>query len=294
MAEKAATPEVQNPLQSCQGPSGFIFVISFAFLFLIMFDRNLGNQISDIVGIVLYPVIGFGGRYPILTMFGAGLLTITISTGVRHFTMDWIDLAKKQRLMNEYNKAVREATKAGNQSLVERLQSENQEIMGMQSSMMMQQMKASIISMVIAILIFRWLYSFIWAVPQPTVTVPWDMQWPLTGTALSSVCGQICMNPNGSGIPYWIFVYIPITVPIGQALMRGLKYFEFSSKLKKQGEEVFGPRDKVREEGKDPTKEKDGGRKGKRPREARKPPSKDKEERSGKDRKGKGSGKKAK
>ena len=41
------------------------------------------------------------------------------------------------------------------------------------------------------------------------------------------------MNPNGSGIPYWIFVYIPITVPIGQALMRGLKYFEFSTKLKK-------------------------------------------------------------
>ena len=205
-----------------------------------MFDRNLGNQISDIVGLVLYPVIGFGGRYPIFTMLGAGIFTITISTGIRHFTMDWMDLAKKQRLMNDYNKAVRKATKEGNQSLVERLQSENQDIMGMQSSMMMQQMKASIISMVIAILIFRWLYSFIWDISQPTVTVPWDLQWPLTGSAFSAVCGSICMNPNGSGIPYWIFVYIPITVPIGQALMRGLKYFEFSSKLKKQGEDIFG------------------------------------------------------
>ncbi|MGA1792714.1 MAG: DUF106 domain-containing protein [Thermoplasmatota archaeon] len=272
MAEKEEAPQVQNPLQSCQGPSGFIFVISFAFLFLIMFDRNLGNQISDIVGIVLYPVIGFGGRFPLLTMFGAGILTISISTGIRHFTMDWIDLAKKQRLMNEYNKAVRAATKAGNQSLVERLQSENQEIMGMQSSMMMQQMKASIISMVIAILIFRWLYSFIWSVPQPTVTVPWDMQWPLTGTALSSLCGSICMNPNGSGIPYWIFVYIPITVPIGQAMMRGLKYFEFSSKLKKQGHEVFGPVKKSEEE-EEPVEEKGAGKKGKRkPRMAEEPP----------------------
>jgi len=41
-------------------------------------------------------------------------------------------------------------------------------------------------------------------------------------------------------MPYWIFVYILITIPIGQALMRGLKYFEFSRKLKKRGESVFG------------------------------------------------------
>jgi uncharacterized membrane protein (DUF106 family) len=270
VADEPAPAAPANPLQSCQGPSGFIFIISFAFLFLIMFDRNLGNQISDIVGIVLYPLIGFGGRFPIFTMLGAGILTITISTGVRHFTMDWIDLAKKQRLMNEYNKAVRKATKEGNQSLVERLQSENQDIMGMQSSMMMQQMKASIISMVIAILIFRWLYSFIWGVPQPTVTVPWDLQWPLTGSAFSAVCGSICMNPNGSGIPYWIFVYIPITVPIGQALMRGFKYFEFSSKLKKQGEDIFGrgKTGSVEEESVEEEKEK------KKPRTAKGPPKK--------------------
>jgi uncharacterized membrane protein (DUF106 family) len=239
-----------------------------------MFDRNLGNQISDIVGVVLYPVIGFGGRFPIFTMLGAGILTITISTGIRHFTMDWMDLAKKQRLMNEYNKAVRKATKEGNQSLVERLQSENQDIMGMQSSMMMQQMKASIISMVIAILIFRWLYSFIWGVPQPTVTVPWDLEWPLTGSAFSSVCGSICMNPNGSGIPYWIFIYIPITVPIGQALMRGLKYFEFSSKLKKQGHDVFGKQKaEVEKEAEEEEAKKPAKKKGeKKPRMAKEPP----------------------
>jgi hypothetical protein len=197
-----------------------------------------------------------------------------------------LDLAKKQRIMNEYNKAVREATKAGNQSRVEKLQSENQEIMGMQSSMMMGQMKASILSMVIAILIYRWLYSFIWEVGQPTVTVPWDMAWPLTGSAFSAVCGTVCMNPSGGGIPFWIFVYIPITVPIGQALMRGLKYFEFSSKLKKKGEDVFGPSDKTKKEEKAVDKEEKKDRK--KPREAKRPPGKG--EKGGK--KGSRSGKK--
>jgi uncharacterized membrane protein (DUF106 family) len=283
--EKQAAPDAQNPLSMCQGPSGFIFILSFGFLMLIMFDRDLGDSVSDIIGLFLYPVIGFGGNFPIFTMLGAGFLTIIISTTIRHFTMDWLDLAKKQRIMNEYNKAVREATKAGNQSRVEKLQSENQEIMGMQSSMMMGQMKASILSMVIAILIYRWLYSFIWEVAQPTVTVPWDMAWPLTGSAFSAACGSICMNPSGGGIPFWIFVYIPITVPIGQALMRGLKYFEFSSKLKKKGEDVFGPAGKLQKE--EATDKSEDKKDQKRPREAKKPPSD-----GGKDRKKGGKGKK--
>ncbi len=289
--EKQAAPDAQNPLSMCQGPSGFIFILSFGFLMLIMFDRDLGNSVSDIIGLVLYPVIGFGGNFPIFTMLGAGFLTIIISTTIRHFTMDWMDLAKKQRIMNEYNKAVREATKAGNQSRVEKLQSENQEIMGMQSSMMMGQMKASILSMVIAILIYRWLYSFIWEVGQPTVTVPWDMAWPLTGSAFSAACGTVCMNPSGGGIPFWIFVYIPITVPIGQALMRGLKYFEFSNKLKKQGEDVFGPMDKPKEEENQAEVEEKEDRK--KPREAKRPPGKGdkggkKGSKSGKGKKGSG------
>jgi hypothetical protein len=112
--------------------------------------------------------------------------------------------------------------------------------MGMQSSMMMQQMKSSVLSMVLAILIFRWLYTFIWSVPQPTATVPWELNYYLTGAALGEVCGPICMNPSGGGIPYWILLYIPMTIPLGQGLVRGLKYFEFSRKLSKGGNDVFG------------------------------------------------------
>mgnify|MGYP002394934748 CR=1 FL=1 len=233
---------MQNPLESCQGPSGFIFILAGIVLVYIMFG-GLGDDIADISGIVLDPLIGFGGRFPLLTMFCAGLITITVSSTVRHFLADWVDMAKKQRIMNEYNKEVRKATKENNQARVEKLNEQQQEIMGMQSSMMMTQMKSSIISMVIAILIFRWLYSFIWSVPQPTITLPWETQWMLTGMALQEVCGSICMAPGGAGgggMPYWIFVYILITIPIGQALMRGLKYFEFSRKLKKRGESVFG------------------------------------------------------
>lgn len=234
---------MQNPMESCQGPSGFIFILSFVLLMYIMFNKS-GDSISDISGIVLNPLIGFSGKFPLLTMLCGGIITISVSSTVRHFMADWVDTAKKQKVMNEYNKVVREATKSGNQSLQERLNTQQQEIMGMQSSMMMTQMKSSIMTMVIAILIFRWIYSFIWSVPQPTITLPWDTTWALTDMAFEQLCGSMCIlggsGGAGGGMPYWIFVYIIVTIPIGQALMRGLKYFEFSRKLKAQDESVFG------------------------------------------------------
>ncbi len=224
--------------EMCQGPTGFLYALAFMFLIMIMINRDLGDAISGYVGIILMPVIGFGSRWPLLTMVGAGLLTITISTTIRHFTMDWMDLARKQRIMNAYNKELRQAQKDNNQSKVERMQEQNPEIMSMQSQLMMTQMKASIFSMVIAILIFRWMYTFIATVPQPTATTPWDISWSLNGSAFEQVCGTICFG--GRGFPYWILLYMVITIPIGQALMRGLKFFEFRRKLKEKGEDTFG------------------------------------------------------
>jgi uncharacterized membrane protein (DUF106 family) len=239
LADEAKEAPVQNPMaEMCQGPTGFLYALAFMFLMMIMINRDLGDAISEYVGVILMPVIGFQSKWPLLTMVGAGLLTITISTTIRHFTMDWMDLARKQRIMNAYNKELRQAQKDNNQSKVERLQEQNADIMSMQSQTMMTQMKASIFSMVIAILIFRWMYTFIATVPQPTATTPWDISWPLTGSAFEQVCGTICMG--GRGFPYWILLYMTITIPIGQALMRGLKFYEFRRKLKEKGEDTFG------------------------------------------------------
>jgi uncharacterized membrane protein (DUF106 family) len=144
--------------------------------------------------------------------------------------------------MNEFNKQVREATKKGDTARSQKLNEQNQEILAMQSAMMMDQLKSSVITMIVAILIFRWLFSFIQGLEHPLLAVPWDLHFPLLKTALGSVCGGVCGAGAGSegGIPYWILLYIILTIPFGQALMRGLKYFEFSRKLKAKGHDVFG------------------------------------------------------
>lgn len=264
----------------CQGPTGFLYALAFMLLIMIMINRDFGDAISGYIGVVLMPVIGFGSKWPLLTMVGAGLITITVSTTIRHFTMDWMDLARKQRIMNAYNKELRKAQKDGNQSKVERMQEQNADIMSMQSQSMMQQMKASIFSMVIAILIFRWMYSFISAVPQPTATTPWDLAWPLTANAFQKVCGSLCLTGGAGGFKYWILLYISITIPIGQALMRGLKFFEYSRKLKEKGEHVFGQQPKKDEVSETPEEDEKRGKKKKKPREAPSPPKKKGKKRS--------------
>ena len=198
----------QPQMEACKGPSGYMFILGMMLLVFIMFG-GLGDNIASISGIVLDPLIGFNGEFPLLTMMCAGLITIIVSTVTRHFMADWVDMAKKQKTMNEFNKQLREATKKGDEKRTQKLNEQNQEILAMQSSMMMSQMKSSVITMVVAILIFRWLAFHLNTIDHPVITTPWEMHWPLMETAFKKVCGTIC-NPTGSGsrggMPYWIFI----------------------------------------------------------------------------------------
>lgn len=254
-------------MEACKGPSGYIFILSMMILVFIMFG-GLGDSVASIAGIVLDPLIGFGGKYPILTLVLAGGITVVVSTATRHFMVDWIDMAKKQKTMNEFNKQVRAAAKKGDSNRQQKLNEQNQEILAMQSSMMMDQMKSSVATMIVAILIFRWLFSFIGGLEHPVLSVPWNLDFPLLKTALGSVCGSACGAGSEGGIPYWIFLYIILTIPFGQALMRGLKYFEFSRKLKARGHDVFGvaPEKKPEEAPEAPDKKK-GSKKDMSPKE---------------------------
>lgn len=240
MTDESAPQQAQAPqMEACKGPSGYIFILAMMLLVFIMFG-GLGDSVASIAGVVLDPLIGFNGRYPVITMLLAGSTTIIVSTITRHFMVDWVEMARKQKILGEYNKQVRAATKSGDPKASQKLNEQNQDILGMQSSMMMDQMKSSVITMVIAILIFRWLFSFIQGLEHPTLAVPWDMHFALLDYAFKQVCGNICSMGSGGGMPYWIFVYIIITIPLGQALMRGLKYFQFSRKLRDRGHDIFG------------------------------------------------------
>jgi len=74
------------------------------------------------------------------------------------------------------------------------------------------------ISMLIVIPIFAWLAVFVNALPSVYYAVPWSDAANLA-------------QANLTLFPQWILVYTLITIPFGQVLARGLRWYSFKKRL---------------------------------------------------------------
>lgn len=218
MAESAPKP-------AQAGGSGQLIMIMMLFLTLfIMFDQNLRLAVGNLAGIVLEPIIGFNGEYPVLTVMMAGFLMVTFSTGIRHFFIDWISQAEKQQKMKDFNKVLRKARMEGNQAEVNRLMKKQLEMSKDQMSSMMDTMKPMMFTMVFLIATFAFIGAFIVNIPGATLSVPWANNVDMNGQ-------YVCFFTN------WIIVYFLISISMAQVIQRVLKWYSFSKKLKEPDEE---------------------------------------------------------
>lgn len=183
----------------------------------VLLNQGMRDALGGAMAFVMNPVIGFGGSFPVLTLLFAGMLTSSISILGRHFFVDWIALAKSQKIMAAFNKERREAMMKQNMAKVKRLNEMSQEIMQDSMKHSMNQMKPMAFTMVIIIIIFAWLSSFIGSFAIDTAfSVPWEYDANLASATL---------------LPHWVMVYALISIPFGQVLQRVLKYIKFKRKL---------------------------------------------------------------
>jgi uncharacterized membrane protein (DUF106 family)/HEPN domain-containing protein len=224
-----------DPLGMCKGPSGLIFIFLAVLLVFIMFEPSLGESIISIVDIVLMPALGFDFQYPIVTLLLTAIIMIIFSSVARHFMIDWKEMAKNQKLMSSYQKEVKKAQKDNNQARLKKLQDMNPEILKLQQKQMMMQMKPMVVTMFVAIILFRWLYFFMGKLAHDSVSLPWQETFYLQSRAFTELFEICCFwgGRSAGGIPYWIGIYILVSIPIGQVLMRSLKLWDFSRDLKK-------------------------------------------------------------
>jgi uncharacterized membrane protein (DUF106 family) len=130
-------------------------------------------------------------------------------------------MARNQKIMSAFNKERREAMMSQNMAKLKRLNEMSPEIMQKGMSQSMNQLKPMAFTMIIIIVIFSWLYSFVsdFAV-DPKYSVPWAFN---TNMLSSTV------------LPNWVLVYALISIPFGQVVQRILKYFSFKKKLREKG-----------------------------------------------------------
>lgn len=216
MEEQSNKPQIpqENPMQEmCSLPMVMVGIV----VLMIMFDPSLRDAVGRGVGELLYPVVGFDNKYPIWTIFIAGLIMVTATTTIRHYFIDWVKTTEAQKLMNAFQKELREATLSRNSVKKKRLEELQPEISKHQSVLMSSQFKPMAFTMIVAIPIFMWIRIFIGDLSYPMISIPWKEGWRF--------------KDSFTFLPHWILLYSLLSIPFGQIVQKSLKYFSFKKQL---------------------------------------------------------------
>jgi uncharacterized membrane protein (DUF106 family) len=183
----------------------------------LMFDTKMRMDFASALGVLLHPAVGFNNAYPVWTIFFAGLIMTIFSTGVRHYFIDWVEMAKTQKIQAAFNKERMDAYRKGDTNKVKRLQGMNVEIMQMNAKNMKSNFKTMAVTMFLVLIMFSWLWLFLSNLENQTFAAPWAL--------------DVRYGDNPYLLPNWIFVYTLASLPVGQVLGRVLKHYSYSKKL---------------------------------------------------------------
>lgn len=197
-----------------------IVMMALVVALVVMFDNNLRLALGNIVGYGLDPVVGFGGREPVLTLLFTGLLMGFFSIIVRHLFVDWVDMARNQRISSAFQKEFRDARIHNNTYKLKKLNELQPQIMAQSFKASGTQMKLMPVTMLVVIPIFAWLANFIYISVAYTTSTIVSVPWSYNTDMMSS-----------NILPNWVLLYSLVTLPFTQVLTRVLKYFSFRKRL---------------------------------------------------------------
>lgn len=200
-------------------------LVSFALVFLILFDypRGIRDGTAYVAGLILQPLIGFGGQFPLLTIFLASIVLVIATTGIRHFLVDWTKMARVQEAMRAYTGEMREARKSNNTYKLKKLTDAQSDVMSLQAEVQTEQMKPMALTMLLVIPIFAWLGAFLASLAidgAVNLRAPWNDSWNVMEP-------YTWITGNPGWFPRWIVLYSLFGIPFGQIAQRALKMWEY-------------------------------------------------------------------
>lgn len=186
-------------------------------LVLMMFYQQVGSAMNAVL-----KFIDFGYQHPVVTLILAGLLMTTLSTVIRAATTDMVKQQRNQKESSAFNKELRTARIENNLYKIKKLTDMQQQMMSKNMEGMSSMMKTMPLTMLVVIPIFAWVRYYIQhAVDNfPNVlyiNVPWAQNVYLNGSMV---------------LPTWVFVYILVSIPIGQLVNRLIRTYLFRKRLK--------------------------------------------------------------
>jgi len=225
-ATKPVLTARKKPVPATKGGLTRFLMIFFVLLAVVaIFDPTMSQGFGALAGFILFPLIGFGGRYPVITLMIAGMMTTGISSILRDHYTDWIKMIRTQKTQAAWQKALREAMRKGNKSEVSKLNKIREGFMRDQMDVQVNSMKPLAWTFFLFIVLFAWLNVFVNATLTSTggqyFAVPW--------------ASNVYVNYVPFLLPSWVLMYSLLALPIGQILTRVLKYVRFRKKLEAMG-----------------------------------------------------------
>lgn len=203
-----------------QGSSFLMLMLLFLMILFIM--PMIGPFLGYYFGLVLDPLIGFGGKYPILTLFFAGLIVVLFSSLLTNFFTNWRKMGESQEIAKAFQQEISKARKEGNTNRMKKLMQMQPEIFKKQQEAQGGMMKPMVFLIIFIYPIFFWLrgnpgsgFGFLVNLDHYYFTVPWASDVSLYSSPFNF----------GSA---WMWLYLIFSMVTGQILRQGLKYISWS------------------------------------------------------------------
>lgn len=197
-----------------QGSNLLLLMILIMLMFFIM--PTFGPILAAYLGLILEPAIGFGGNYPMLTLFFAGVIVVLFSSLLTNFFTDWKKMGEAQETTKAFQQEITKARREGNTNRLNKLIKMQPEIMKKQTESSSGMMKPMLFLIIFIWPIFIWLQYFLRNLPHYYMTVPWANQI------------SFFSHPFNFGSA-WIWLYLIFSLVLGQIIRQGLKLISWSN-----------------------------------------------------------------
>jgi uncharacterized membrane protein (DUF106 family) len=190
-------------------------------MLIVIMDPNIRNALGGAVGGLFDPVFGFGGQYPVWTLFACSVVLVIFTTVVRHFFTNWVDQGRQKHLSSWIQAQYKEVRLKGNVTKMKRLNQYQAEMMKQSTDAMGSQMKTTLVTIVVAMAIFLWLGVFMYSgTVSNFMSTPWEPS-----------VDYLKPGPFLHIMPTWILIYSVLSIPMGQVLGSVLKVWSFKKRL---------------------------------------------------------------
>ncbi|MCL5437724.1 MAG: EMC3/TMCO1 family protein [Candidatus Thermoplasmatota archaeon] len=217
---RAAPPPVSPEQKKLMMIQMVYMIISFGMLFVIS-NQTLRTDIGTTVNVLLYPVIGFNGLYPLMTIVSSGVIIGLLTSIPRYFFTDWIKMGKIQQKMRAYNQAFREAYRKNQRDRVQKLSKMRSSMMMENQQVSMNTMKPLMVMTIFTLTIFIWLFYLVDSMPYQLIAAPW-------GNDINIATSSVAI------VPSWIVLYTFSSLTVGYLVTMIIKYFDFDYKIRER------------------------------------------------------------